>query len=127
MSGHRSDTVSGVHIVAHRHRRDPWTVITVSGDLDVAGAPELRQVIVSAVADGEVLIVLDLTGVEFIDSFGLGVVVGALKRTRQRGGDLSVVCPERRVRRVFELCDLDRIFTLHTTLDEVADPTGASN
>jgi len=98
----------------------------VSGDLDVAGAPELRQEIVAAVADGQVRLILDMTGVEFIDSFGIGVVIGALKRVRQRAGELALVCPEPRVRRVFELCDIDRILTLHRDLDEVADPTGAT-
>ena len=98
----------------------------MSGDLDVAGAPELRQEIVAAVADGQVRLILDLTGVEFIDSFGIGVVIGALKRVRQRARELALVCPERRVRRVFELCDIDRILTLHRDLDEVADPTGAT-
>ncbi len=98
----------------------------MSGDLDVAGAPELRQEVVAAVADGHVCLVLDLTGVDFIDSFGIGVVVGALKRVRQRDGDLALVCPERRVRRVFELCDLDRILPVHERLEDVAEPGGAA-
>lgn len=112
-------------MVNHRHERPPWTVISVSGDLDVVGGPELRQEVVAAVADGAVCLILDLSGVEFIDSFGLGVVIGSLKRVRQRGGDLAVVCPEPRVRRVFELCDLDRVLPLHTSLDEVPDPSTA--
>ena len=116
-----------VHVVLHRHDRPPWTVITVSGDLDVAGAPELRQEVVAAVAEGRVRLVLDMTGVEFIDSFGIGVVVGALKRVRQRDGELAVVCPEPRVRRVFELCDIDRILTLHSHVDEALDSTGATS
>ena len=115
-----------VHVVTRRHERPPWTVISVSGDLDVVGAPELRQEVVSAVAGGDVCLILDLTDVEFIDSFGLGVVIGSVKRVRQRDGDLALVCPEPRVRRVFELCDLDRVLPLHLTLADVPDPTGAS-
>lgn len=113
-----------VHVVTRRHERPPWTVISVSGDLDVVGAPDLRQEVVAAVAGGEVCLILDLTGVEFIDSFGLGVMIGSLKRVRQRDGDLAVVCPEPRVRRVFELCDLDRVMPLHLTLADVPDPSG---
>ncbi len=64
---------------------------------------------------------MDLSGVDFIDSFGLGVLVGALKRTRLLDGDLLLVVPEPRLRRVFELCDLDRVFTLHHALTDALE------
>ena len=92
-------------------------VLTVLGDLDMAGAPGLRQAVVTEVADGARLVVLDLTAVDFVDSAGLGVVVGALRRLRAHDGELLVVCPEPRIRRVFELCDLDRVFTLHRDVE----------
>lgn len=103
------------------HEYPPWTVLEVTGDLDVAGSPDLRQAVVSAVAAGTRLLVLDLSGLDFIDSFGLGVVVGALKRARQRNGDVRLVCPVHRIRRVFELCDLDRVMTLNVTLADALD------
>ncbi len=107
-----------MQIVTHSHRHGPWSVVTVAGELDVVGGPELRQRVMKEVGEGNHLLVLDLTGVDFIDSFGLGVVIGALKRLRLLDGDLRLVVPEPRVRRVFEVCDLDRVFTLHTTADE---------
>lgn len=107
-----------MQIVVHTHFEGDWTVLTVAGDLDVVGAPDLRQYVMTAVHDGNHRLVIDLTGVDFIDSFGLGVLVGALKRTRLLDGDLLVVVPEPRLRRVFELCDLDRVFTLHLALAE---------
>ena len=107
-----------MQIVVHAHTETPWTVLTVAGELDVAGGPDLRQHVMAAVRTGATRLVLDLTGVDFIDSFGLGVLVGALKRVRLLDGDLRLVVPEPRVRRVFEVCDLDRVFTLHTTLDD---------
>ena len=107
-------------------RRPPWTVLAVGGELDVVGAPALRQAVVAAVSAGGTRLILDLTGVDFIDSFGIGAVVGALKRVRQRDGELALVCPAPRVRRVFELCDLDRILTLHNSIDSVGlDSVGA--
>ena len=109
-------------IVIHQSGRTQWTVISVTGDLDVAGAPDLRQAVMVAVADGARYLVLDLSGLDFIDSFGLGVVVGTLKRIRKRRGDLRLVCPVQRIRRVFEMCDLDRIVALYDTLDSAAVP-----
>lgn len=111
-----SGTVRSVDIVVHAHRDGRWSVLTVAGELDVVGAPELRQHVMHAVSDGLHHLVLDLTGVDFIDSFGLGVLIGALKRVRLLDGDLQLVVTEPRVRRVLELCDLDRVFTLHTDL-----------
>lgn len=115
-----------MQIVTHSHREGPWTVVTVAGELDVVGGPELRQAVMAEVAAGNHLLVLDLTGVDFVDSFGLGVVIGALKRTRLLDGDLRVVVPEPRVRRVFEVCDLDRVFTLHDTVDGAVTSGAAS-
>jgi len=111
-----SGTVSGVQIVVHSHSEGDWTVLTVAGELDVVGAPDLRQSVMDAVKTGRHRLVLDLSGVDFIDSFGLGVLVGALKRVRLLDGDLMVIVPEPRVRRVLEVCDLDRVFTIHRSL-----------
>ena len=71
-------------------------------------------------ADGCRLLILDISDLDFVDSFGLGAVVGALKRLRQRGGELALVCPSRRIRRVFEICDLDRIMALHDSIDSAS-------
>ena len=110
-------------VTIRRREQPPWTVLSVGGDLDIVGAPELRQAVVTAVAEGSRLLALDLSDLDFVDSFGIGAVVGALKRLRQRGGDLALVCPSPRIRRVFEICDLDRILALHDSIDHVAAPT----
>jgi len=94
-------------------------VLTVLGDLDMAGAPALRQAVVAEVTGGTRLLVLDLTAVDFLDSAGLGAVVGGLRRLRAHDGDLMVVCPEPRIRRVFESCDLDRVFVLYPDVGSV--------
>ena len=101
-------------------------MLSVGGDLDVVGAPDLRQAVVTAVADGCRRLILDISDLDFVDSFGLGAVVGALKRLRQRGGELALVCPSRRVRRVFEICDLDRIIALHDSIDSAAESPAVS-
>ena len=81
----------------------------------------MRQAVVTAVAEGSRLLALDLSELDFVDSFGLGAVVGALKRVRQRGGELALVCPSSRIRRVFEICDLDRILALHDSTDALSE------
>lgn len=92
----------------------------------MVGAPDLRQAVVSAVADGCRLLILDISELDFVDSFGLGAVIGALKRLRQRGGELALVCPSRRIRRVFEICDLDRIMALHDSIDSASEAPAVS-
>ena len=102
---------------------DGWTVVAVTGELELATAPRLRQEVVGLVGEGHVQIVLDLSGVDFVDSVGLGVIVSVLKRVRGRGGELVVAGPVPRVRRLFELTRLDEIIPLH---DRVEDAVGAS-
>jgi anti-sigma B factor antagonist len=114
-----------VHLVSHLHRDGPWSIVTLAGDLDVMGGPQLRQFVLDEVRTGRTHLVLDLTGVDFLDSFGLGVIVGALKRVRLLDGDLRLVVPEPRIRRIFEICDLDRVFTLFDTA-EAATTIGVS-
>ncbi len=100
-----------------------WTVVAPTADLDLATAPELRSLVVELVARGHIRIVLDLAHVEFIDSTGLGVLVGALKRARSHDGDLRIANPVPRVKRVLQITDLDRVFELHSSVElAVVDP-----
>lgn len=94
-----------------------WAVAHVAGELDVATAPRLREELVALLTDGRCHLVLDLGGVAFIDSTGLGVIVGLLKRARSLGGDLRLVCTNPSVRRVFEITALDRTMPLSDTVD----------
>ncbi len=89
-------------------------VVAVHGELDVGGAAELRGVLLEAIEEhpGRPLVV-DLEGVDFIDSAGLGVLVGGLKRARDAGGDLQLVATGQSVVRVLELTGLNRAFEIH--------------
>lgn len=86
--------------------RDGWRVVTARGQLDVATAPEFRQALVEAQYGGETHVLVDLNGVEFIDSMGLGVLVGGLKRARTHQCQFVVACDHPRILRVLELTGL---------------------
>ena len=66
-----------------------------------------------AIESGAKVVVVDLSGVTFVDSMTLGVLLGAVKRLRQRGGELRIIVDDPHVRRVFEITLLDRVFDLY--------------
>ena len=98
--------------------RNGWAVLAVTGEVDVATAPRLREQLISLVSEGKVKIVVDLEGVDFLDSTGLGVLVGALKRVRTQDGELGLVCTEARILKVFEITGLTKVFPMHRSVDE---------
>ena len=91
-------------------------VVSVSGDIDVATAPALRERLSAQIAEGSSTIVVDLLGVSFLDSTALGVLIGALKRCREAGGDLTLVIAEPRILKVFEITGLTEVFTITDSL-----------
>lgn len=102
------------------HRREPWVVVTPLGDLDMGSAPSLRQQLVNLITGGDCLVVLDLGSVDFVDSIGIGVIIGALRRARARGGDLVLARPSAEFASLLALVDLDRVFTVHADIDAAA-------
>jgi anti-sigma B factor antagonist len=94
------------------------TVLAVKGEIDVYTAPRLREQLVELVSQGHRHIVVDLEGVDFLDSTGLGVLVGGLKRVRSNGGDLSLVCTQPRILKVFEITGLTTVFSISRSVDE---------
>ena len=94
-----------------------WWVVSVRGEVDIATSPRLREIVIGLVSDGHAEIIVDLEGVDFLDSTGLGVLVGALKRVRTHGGELRLICTVPRVLKVFEITGLDRVFVLADSLE----------
>lgn len=97
--------------------RPPYTVVRVQGEVDVYTAPRLRETLLELVNEGKRQIVIDLGGVEFLDSTGLGVLVGGLKRVRSHEGDLRLVCTQNRILKVFEITGLTTVFSIFDSVD----------
>jgi anti-sigma B factor antagonist len=89
------------------------TVVEVGGEIDVYTAPKLRECISGLVDAGQRQIIVDLEQVEFMDSTGLGVLVGALKRVRTVDGNLDLVCTQERLLKIFRITGLSKVFPIH--------------
>ena len=94
------------------------TVLEVGGEIDVYTAPTLRARLVALVDAGATSIIVDLSRVEFLDSTGLGVLVGGLKRVRAHDGSLDLVCTQERILKIFRITGLTKVFGIHNTVDE---------
>ncbi len=93
-------------------------VLRVAGEIDVYTVPRLRERVIHLVDEGALHIIADLRGVTFLDSTGLGALVGSLKRLRVQEGSLMLVNNTDRILRIFRITGLDNVFGLYPTLQE---------
>lgn len=100
---------------------DGVVILDVEDRLTAAVAPRLRSAVADLVAAGRTRVVVNLAGVTFIDSSGLGALVGALKATRTAGGDLRIAAAPEQVKQVLRLTNLDRVLRVHATAEEAFD------
>jgi anti-sigma B factor antagonist len=99
------------------HKAD-WQVLTVRGEVDVTTTPRVRAQLISLLSEGTPQLVVDLEGVDFLDSSGLGALVAGLKLARSRSGELRIVCDRQRsVRKVLEVTGLERVLDRYDTVD----------
>ncbi len=95
---------------------DGWTVLHVAGEIDVLSAPVLRSRLDDQIRAGNNRLVIDLSEVRFMDSMGLGVLVGRLKFVRIHRGTIVLAGPSERVRRVFDITGLDKVFDIYDSV-----------
>ena len=103
--------------------KDGASVVTLRGEIDVYTAPRLRQTLIDLVEGGATNIVVDMEKVDFLDSTGLGVLVGGLKRVRAHEGSLRLVCNQERILKIFRITGLTKVFPIHTSVDEAVAAT----
>ena len=97
------------------------SVVSVRGEIDAYTSPRLRDQLTRLMDEGHYQLVVDLEGVEFMDSTWLGVLVACLKRAKEHGGDLSLVCTSPQILRVLSITGLDRVFQVRAAVDEPND------
>ena len=99
------------------------TIVVVGGEIDVYTAPKLREKLIDLVSGGHYHLVVDMEGVEFLDSTGLGVLVGGLKRVRAHEGSLRLVCTQERILKIFRITGLTKVFPIHASVEEAVAAT----
>jgi anti-sigma B factor antagonist len=97
---------------------DSSYVISLAGEVDLYTAPDFKQQLLEVIGRGAKHVVVDFSDTTFIDSTTLGVLVGGVKRLRTNEGQLSLVCSDRNITKIFEITGLDRVFTIYPSRDE---------
>jgi anti-sigma B factor antagonist len=92
-------------------------VLHVAGEVDVFTAPQLREALVGVIEEGSRDVIVDLQGVDFLDSTGLGVLVAGLKRVRQYGGDLSLVCTREHILKILDITGLVKVLRVYDSVE----------
>ena len=94
------------------------SIVDVKGEIDVYTAPKLREKLIELVSEGSYDVVVNLEGVDFLDSTGLGVLVGALKRVKAHDGSLSLICSQDKILKIFKITGLTKVFSIHSSEGE---------
>jgi anti-sigma B factor antagonist len=121
-SGHGAREYGGfVDLTLSTRTQGDRTIVEVGGEIDVYTAPKLRERLVDLVTAGNYHLIVDMEGVEFLDSTGLGVLVGGLKRVRAHDGSLRLVCTQERILKIFRITGLTKVFPIHSTVEEAVE------
>ena len=105
------------------YTKDGIEVIDVAGTIDIYTAPRLRELLIDLVNTDNYQLIVNMDQVEFLDSTGLGVLVGGLKRVRAHDGSLDLVCTQERILKLFRITGLTKVFGIHETVDQAIAAT----
>ena len=100
------------------YARDGIEVIDVQGEIDIYTAPRLRELLINLVSQGDYQLVVNLDKVGFLDSTGLGVLVGGPRRVRAHDGSLELVCTQQPILKIFRITGLTEVFGIYETVDQ---------
>ena len=100
------------------YAKDGIVVIDVQGEIDISTAPRLRELLIDLVSTNNYQLVVNLDKVGFLDSTGLGVLVGGLRRVRAHDGSLDLVCTREQILKILKITGLTNVFGIHETVDQ---------
>jgi anti-sigma B factor antagonist len=103
--------------VTERELDERALVVAVTGEIHASTAPQFSDRLKAAIDSGRSLLILDLSGVSFIDSTGLSVLLNGLRRVTRAGGRMTIVCTNPTVLRLFEITRMDATFTIHAGVE----------
>jgi anti-sigma B factor antagonist len=106
---------------------DDGYVISLAGEVDLYTAPEFKKQLLEVIGQGGKDVIVEFSNTTFIDSTTLGVLVGGVKRLRANEGQLSLVCSDRNITKIFEITGLDRVFTIYPSRDEAVAKVGTTS
>jgi anti-sigma B factor antagonist len=102
----------------HVHHVEGMRVFELIGSLDLATSPTVRAALTDASERGDHRIIVDLYKVDFLDSTGLGALIGAQRRARELDGDVRLVAKEGQILRLLRITGLLKVFAVYPTVDE---------
>jgi anti-sigma B factor antagonist len=118
-------TGDGMDLDLNVRKEGDHAILEVAGEIDVYTAPKLREKLIELVSDGSHNIIVDLEKVDFLDSTGLGVLVGGLKRVRNHDGSLQLVCTQEKILKIFRITGLTKVFPIHSSVADAQSGAGA--
>jgi anti-sigma B factor antagonist len=97
---------------------DDVAIVDVNGDIDVLTSGALRDRLLAVAGQGHDGLVVNLGDVEFIDSTGIGVLIGVWRRVQAGRGAFALAAPSRRTRRIFDIAGVSKVFSIHDSTAE---------
>lgn len=115
--------MGAIQLAVASRREGSWAIVDAEGEVDVYTAPKLRERIIELIDQGHYQVVVNLEAVTFMDSTGLGVLVGGLKRVKEHDGTLALVTTSRPVLRVLTLTGLNKVFPVYESVAQATAST----
>lgn len=110
---------NAINLEVRTHCVDDHTaIVELTGEMDVYTTPQAKAVMLDLLEKGYYHLVVNLQHTEYLDSTALGMLVGTLKRVREQGGDLRIVAPTPRIRRLLEITRLINVFPIDASEQE---------